>query len=462
VTDAYIHSLSPQTTTFYNWMPLMYVPAGYGDVLRYETNDMIREFGPLAMMDIIDGSDPQRLDKIRWMQTWLSPGGPANLDKRLTSSIVNYGTMLPMLYFMVFDPAAPAPADPRPLMPTQWLAPGLNRILARTDWSPNATWFAFISTWNVIDHQWGDANSFSFYRGGEWLTKEWSGYGKNIGASDYQNNLSLENPPSGQYILSFNVEEGQHGGQYSYTSDGDPSVVTSLQPGYVYAQGDATNRYNSTSHYATGIQHASRSILWLKPDIIVVYDRAASTTPNKYKRFYLNFATQPAIAANRATVTTAKGQKLYVTNLLPANAVLTGDKPPTIFQYEEDAQDEPMHFRLRVEDPSNPQTVRFLNVLQGADPTAAPLPASLLQSSSGSAYQGVLVNHAAALFAVNLNQPFSGLTYTEPAGVTAQYVTGLTPGGGYTVTQQPGGGGVVVTVAPGGPTTADSAGVIRF
>jgi hypothetical protein len=41
-------------------------------------------------------------------------------------------------------------------------------------------------------------------------------------------------------------------------------------------------------------------------------------------------------------------------------------------------------------------------------------------------------------------------------------VTGLAPGGKYTMTQQPSGGGVTVTVTPSGPKIADSAGVIHF
>ncbi|AIE85457.1 hypothetical protein [Fimbriimonas ginsengisoli] len=459
---AYIHSMSPQKATFASWMPPMYLPAGYGDVLRFETIDMIRAFGPLAIMDLADGNTTStRLNSIRWMQTWLSPGGPTSLDKRLVSSPSNYGSMLPILYFLTFDPTAPAPLDPRVGLSTDYVAPGMNRILSRTDWTANASWFAFISTWNVTDHQWGNANSFSFYRGGEFLTKEWSGYGKNIGASDYQNNLSIQNPPTGAGIPWFNVDEGTHGGQYSYSSNGDPVVKSSLQGSYVFAEGDSTNRYNTTIFHATDVAHASRSILYLKPDTIVVYDRATSKSANRYKRFYLNFATQPVINGNTATVTTPKGQKLFVSSLLPAGASLTGDMPTTTWSYNEGTQDEPMHYRLCEQDPSNPLDVRFLNVLQGANSNAAPIQASWFAPSVG-AFDGALFNNTAVLFAVNLNQAFTGLTYTVPVGTTSHFVTGLTPGAGYTVTQQTGLNGVTVTVTAGGTTIADSGGLIHF
>lgn len=463
LTTAYLHSMSPQTATFYNWMPLMYLPAGFGDVLRFETNDMVRAFGPLAVMDIADGKlTSQRLNDIRWIIYWMSPGGPSNQHTRLAYSYQNYGTMLPLMYFLMFDPQAPAPSDPHVGMPTQYIAPGLNRILSRTDWGTGAAWFMFISTFNNLDHQWGDSNSFSFYRNGEWLTKEWSGYGKNISASDYQNNLSIQNPPSGAGVPSFNVEEGNHGGQFSYTSDGDPTVKTSLQTAYVFAEGDVTKRYNGTGIHATDVAHASRSIFWMKPDMIVVYDRATSKSANRYKRTYFNFATQPSVSGHGATVTTPKGQKVFFTSLLPQAGTVTWDKPTTTWSWNEATEDEPMHYRICVQDTSNPLDVRFLNILQGADSNGTPVAATSFKQSSGSGYDGAWFGNTAVLFAVNLGQAFTGVTYTVPTTITSHYVTGLTPGAAYTVTKQTGANGLTVTISAGGTCVADSAGVLHF
>ena len=60
-------------------------------------------------------------------------------------------------------------------------------------------------------------------------------------------------------------------------------MTSSVQTDYTYAFGDTTPLYNRPSVWtptsaALDIQHASRSILWLKPDHIVVYDRASSLT----------------------------------------------------------------------------------------------------------------------------------------------------------------------------------------
>ena len=55
-------------------------------------------------------------------------------------------------------------------------------------------------------------------------------------------------------------------------------------------------------------EDASRSIVWLAPDTIVVYDRAASKTDGRFKRFWLN------LPAERQFIYLADGtnQKVYI------------------------------------------------------------------------------------------------------------------------------------------------------
>jgi len=71
-----------------------------------------------------------------------------------------------------------------------------------------------------------------------------------------------------------------------------------------------------------------------------------------------------------------------------------------------------------------------------------------------------VVGETAVLFPANLDDPFNGVTYRVPAGVRAQYVTGLTPGGRYSVITQTVGAEIEVTVSAGGDQTADSGGVL--
>ena len=227
-----------------------------------------------------------------------------------------------LLYFLLFDPDAPPASDPRPLFPLNFFAPGTGRLLARTSWDTNAAWFTYRLGWVQIDHQLGDGNQIEFYRKGEWLTKERTGYDLDGGASDNHNTLALENdPPEHNEPGDYRRILWERGSQWTYNPAGDPSIAAlSLQPGFVHVAGDATPLYNSTYEGTTNVLHASRSLLWIKPDFVVVLDRARSGRTDRFKRFWLNLPAQAAVSKSTATVRTASGQQLRITSLLPAEA----------------------------------------------------------------------------------------------------------------------------------------------
>jgi hypothetical protein len=231
----------------------------------------------------------------------------------------------------------------------------------------------------------------------------------------------------------------------------------SVAPGYAYALGDATNLYNSTYEGPTDILHASRSIVWLAPDTIVVYDRAASKTDGRFKRFWLNFPTAATVVENRTTMTTASGQQLVVDTLLPADA--TPEVQPLPISEEFLAVGESMRYRLRVDAPGDPREARFFHVLQGADAGSAVPPVPSLQSTDG-AFAGTVVGSTAVLFPVDLEAEVGEVRYTVPAGTTAHLITGLTPDGGYAVATTPVGDETEVTITAGSGEQADEGGVL--
>ena len=86
---------------------------------------------------------------------------------------------------------------------------------------------------------------------------------------------------------------------------GDPVLVgRSFGDGFVALTGDATNLYNSEYEGATSIKHASRSVVWLEPDHIVVYDRAETSKPDRFKRFWLQLPAEATIDGRLGTVRT--------------------------------------------------------------------------------------------------------------------------------------------------------------
>jgi hypothetical protein len=314
-------------------------------------------------------------------------------------------------------------------------------------------------TWNTIDHQHG--NGIGFYRGGEWLTMPASGYGTNIGSSDYQNTLAIQNP--GNTNDPFWTPNQSRGSQWEYDPAGDPSAVThNFTASYTFVQGDSTNLYNNTTISANDVQHASRSALWLKPDVMVVYDRATTGASGHFKRFHLNTPTQATLAGKSAVVITPGGPNLFVDALLPLNATLTSVPRETFSDYAEQASGDPMPFRLWSEDLSMPADVRFLNVLQGANGGAAKQAVSLLQSTSGTPFDGATVGTVAVWFRHDITTTFSSVTFSVPAGTTQTYVTGRTPGAAYNVSMSNNNGAIHYTVTPGGASTADAGGVLHF
>jgi hypothetical protein len=462
LTAAYLHSLSPASVLVPNWewMGPVFQPAWYGDGQNYWGPDFIAVLGPLGRYDDLTGNR-RRLDAIRWIQTHLPPGGAEALVPVRVAEASEVATTA-ILYFLLFDPDAAEPADPRPDSGLSHFAAGVGRLLVRTGWAADATWFTYALGWNSVDHQHGDGNQVEFYRQGEWLTKERTGYGFNIGSSDYHNTLALENdPPDHNSPGDYRSIIWQRGSQWMIVPAGDPEILAmSVTDDSVYALGDATNLYNSEAELSTDILHASRSVLWLKPDHIVIYDRAASKTDGRFKRFWLNLPAAGNVAGNVTTVTTAGGQQLVVTTLLPVDASISTEPAEPLTATGELAVGEPMQFRLRVEAPGGPTETRFLHVLQGVDAGVTADEGTLVESSGGTPFTGVVVGGTAVLFPVEIGGDVAEMSYAVPAGTVRHLVTGLAPGGGYDVDTESAGGELVVTIRAGSIQRADEGGML--
>ncbi len=472
VVDGVLHSLvaEPQPVPGEAYIGPVYQFASYGDTQRYWLMpDYATMFLSLAIHDRATGN-AKRLDKDRWLVVNAMEGIAAGLSRRIANMGGNSTASLSILHFLALDPAAKPTEDPRPSLPLTFVDRQLGRVIARTAWGPNGTMFDYKCSWETISHQHGDCNQFEMWRKGEWLVKERTGYANDpaVLTSEFHNTLAIQNKTTSGAdkpadLQWFEVETWARGGQFTVAQNaGDPKVLTSSAPAWSYAQGDATNLYNRPSRHgdgATDVAHASRSIAWVKPDFIVVYDRATTKSDNRFKRFFLVSGGDADVQGKLATFTTPKGQKLYVQTLLPANATSRAVKAEPFNQM---AAGEPSRSKLMVEDPASPRDIRFLHVLQGADAGVAPAAVIAVQSSAGTPFAGAVVGAYAVVFPVDPNAPFTKVTYAVPASVTSQLVCGLRPGVGYDVALTNVGGNVEVTVTAGSAYKADDAGVIAF
>jgi len=469
----YISSLTPTAKTFaaQPWLGPVYQYGSYGDLLRlWVTPDFMQPFALLALLEQQNGKTGH-LNAARWFAVNAVEGGAGALLSRITSPW-SYGSTASILYYLLLDPAAPTATDPRPTFPTAFYDPPAGRIVAHSDWNSNNTMFDYRASWISINHQLGDGGQFEFYRKGEWLTKEMSNYDNNaLGMTTmYHNTLALQNwCPNGTPALQW-YEDGEwaNGSQWMENQDaGDPSTITSTGPNYVYATSDLTNLFNrftniwSPNSGASDITRATRSIMWLNNDYVVVYDRATSLHTGLFKRFNLCLVTNPAINNNTSVETLSSGQQLFVQTLLPQKPAITADL--AVNNLNPVAQLEPTQFILTVEDATKPADVRFLHVLQGADPSVAMVPAVYLRSTGGTAFDGAAFGSAAVYFPVNATGSFAGTTLSAPAGVNTVLVTGLAGNASYAVNIQPQDGGKVIGITPGNTGAfTDGAGVLRL
>lgn len=467
---AFISSLVPAAQTFPNeaYMGPVYQMASYGDLLRlWITPDFAQPFALLALLDEQSGrGGSPNIATARWFAANALQGGAADVFQRMSDP---YSYIEPLLYFLLFDPAAPRALDPRAHLPLTFVDQRQGRVISRTSWRPNATMFDYRTSWISINHQDADGGQFELYRDGEWLTKEMSNYDNNgLGqSSPYHNTLSLQNwAPDGtpSTLQWFEHAEWNDGSQWILgQNDGDPVTRISAGRTYTYADSDLTPLYNrrpdpfQPEANATDIKYASRSIVWLDGDFIVVYDRAGSRHAGLFKRFNLNLVTHPTIAGNIVREVTPRGQQLFVQTLLPGHETATvADAAADLSSV---AELEPTRYQLAIEDPADPRDTRFLNVLQGADRGARLVRGTLLHSLSGTPFDGATFGRYAVFFVRDHGARVGDVTVPLPSEVRTLMLTGLRAGGRYRVVARR--GRVSIRPASGGAWTADSAGALN-
>jgi hypothetical protein len=465
--DGFMHSMAPAPRVLPRaaYIGPVYPVAGYGDMLRtWVIPEWTYAFASLGIYAERAGA-VDRLAASRWLVRNAVEGGAEKLGARVSGIWGNSRASMAILSFMLFDPKAPAPPDPRPKLPTAFIDRQLGRVLARTDWSPSASWFAFACAWKAIPHQIGDCGQLDFYRKGEWLTKERSGYSQSgtIATTDYHNALSLENDRIETKALSwFEPPINARGSQYLLgMAFGDPTFRAATGVGFAHAEADATPLYNRRAPRrgelgeASSVELALRSIAWLAPDHVVVYDRVASRAAGRFARFNLMLPEAPTISNHAAVSKTPSGQQIIVTSLLPPGATLTAapDEP------DNTAEGETMRARLVVEDPARPREARLLHVIEGADAGRAPSPVKLLRASAPLPFEGALVRGVLVLFPVSpiAAGAFKELRVVVPAATHGYLITGL-PRGAYDATRERRGNSVTFTLRPGSALTADEAG----
>lgn len=212
------------------------------------------------------------------------------------------------------------PEKPLTSLPTNHIFPGTGVVIMKDGWGPNSRWINFRCGDYWTKHNHFDQNSFMIYYKGDLAIH--AGYYCGNDDDHYRNfwrraiskNTMLIWWPDEKFIYADDPVEVNDGGQYMGVPDGfpgrrqpderpywywnavrdwsvyqerktsyDTGDITAYEDGgnvYCYVRGDATKAYNSAK-----IRHFTRQMFYLKPQVLLIYDRVGSKKPEGMDRF---------------------------------------------------------------------------------------------------------------------------------------------------------------------------------
>lgn len=379
----------------------------------------------------------------------------------------------------IFSSLKPS-SDPRNSMPPDFWSLNSGVLLTGTGWGAKDTVFSSLcSIYPTQDHELGTCGRFSLYRNGDFITKGVDGYAENDNSGnlseeqpDYSNLAAYQNSPSGQPSGLWYIDPlWQRGGQPNHGMGSAANIVIHNEmPSYVFQHLDQTGGYNFTypRNPKLDVQHASRSFFWVKrtsgsslPDYLVVYDRG-ETGQSGFKKVWFIATGDPTISGSQVSWNTPLNKATaYLHNLLPAGAAVSNhpfESFPLIAQADKDYAPKT---RILV-DAGTPTSVRFLNVLEAEDFGAPSTGASLVQSTSGTPFDGAAMGTSAVVFKRNMADSFAMTSFDVPGSVKQIYVTGLSSNAFYGISMTSTGTKLAVTITTGGSSKSDSVGVLAF
>ena len=402
-----------------------------------------------------------RTNALEWPILNVAFGGPSGFVEELAN---DYASQVAIDLFLALPAADPTttrpPTDPRPAFPTDVFDAGNQHILARSGWTPTDTAFSYYCPNTGIDHEHEFCGRFDIFSNGEYITKgrtEFNDY-NNIMSAAPQSNLAGYMQPSNSKCPDNNCflyDAYAGGGQFwhSYQA-GEVTLLHNESPAYVAAIVDSTNLYNASERaefgYYNGVRAASRSLIYLRSsNQVVYYDRGITATPQDHAIWQVATGPLTINGSTASWATRSSKQKVYFTSLLSSGGTVADAGPYKGETYPQNSDWEP-YTRVAVRAGKQTST-QFLSVLEWGKSSFAKSATSLVQSSSGTNFDGALIGSSVVMFMRKWPATFTGVTY--PASqATTQYISDLTPNTTYAIS----GDGTPASA------TTDAAGVLTF
>ncbi|MCL2646230.1 MAG: hypothetical protein FWD61_04385 [Phycisphaerales bacterium] len=239
-------------------------------------------------------------------------------------------------HFLIDEP--PDPAKPIATAPLSHLAEGIGRVYARSDWNNDATWLRFECGPFFSNHQHLEVGNFEIFRyeplateSGEYT--DWgSGHAINWLVRTVAHNCILVYAPNEKF-------RDFRGGGSSSANDGGQAMpiwpVGTVQAwnanpntrGQIVAYGnraecmyvgaDCTKAFNPEK-----VSLWVRQLVFLRPSVIIIFDRVVSKNANAPKAWLLHCKNEPDITDTKVHIKNGKGE-MYVETLLPQAAKIS-------------------------------------------------------------------------------------------------------------------------------------------
>jgi PKD repeat protein len=292
--------------------------------------------------------------------------------------------------------------------PLQYWNQGTGLIVARNDWNYNSTWVAFqLGNLLETDHQQDCQGQLEIQRGADGLLISANEVGENqlpSTQSSFGNLMVIDDNGVGTQTYRFN--QGSWFG-----TPGCRVLNYEATNGYVYAGGDYAASYglNFTPGIGTAKQ-LTRQIVYLRPDSIVVHDRAVTKSTNDLKQLRWHFLNSPVFnASSNSWVGTAGASKLFGqtfsrSSLLSSNAAVNCPDDPS----------GALVYRIATWNATKATNVTYVTALQSAPSTTASMVATAFVRSTDNRLEGVQMGTNVVLFGADtVLNPFTGtISYT--------------------------------------------------
>lgn len=325
--------------------------------------------------------------------------------------------------------------------PLSFVTKGTGALYARSDWGTGAVWMSMsVGPVFSLGHEHLDRGHITLQRGADYLLKDSGDYGA-YDTVPWHNTLGFGN-----------------GNTPSQCGGDDGGNVT--PPRYVEANEFVYGQEDMTKSYCNGVSRVVRTVVYVRPDVLLVHDQAQTSDAATKKQFNLNFGAAIAQSGDVFSAVVG-GSKLFMRSLVPSSpspTITPAGTPVTGANGTFALQG--YNYRIAT---SGQTADSFLHLFQITSSDQAQMKPSAYLRSADSRAQGAAVDMGdkrwVILSSISGAELSGTLAYTLPVACPCSHVVGdLPPNTSYQVAVYDAGGSPIQTLS----LTTDARGVLFF